>query len=209
VERLVAAGVDAVRIGHPARVLPSVVEHTLDEKTAAHDQAKIAAELVREALRLRGDARKRQQRRGPGRVSGGRGAEREGRKMVAEARELEDRAEAAVLEKAEVVLATLTGLESRALADRTFDLAVIDEATQAVEPAVYLALLRAGRAVLAGDHRQLPPTVISPDAAGLSVSPFQPAPAAAPPGVGAAPGAHPAEPPRQSAPRAAPSPRPD
>src|SRR5947207_9329821 len=67
VERLVAAGIDAVRVGHPARVLPSVVEHTLDQKTATHDQARIAADLVAEALRLRADARKRKQRRGPGR----------------------------------------------------------------------------------------------------------------------------------------------
>src|SRR5205814_10182357 len=69
VERLVAAGIDAVRIGHPARVLPSVVEHTLDQKTRDHDQARIAADLVKEAFRLRADARKSRQRRGPGRFS--------------------------------------------------------------------------------------------------------------------------------------------
>src|SRR5438067_34670 len=173
VERLVASGIDAVRIGHPARVLPSVVEHTLDQKTATHDQARIAADLVAEALRLRADARKRKQRRGPGRFSEAREAEREARKLLAEARELEDRAELAVLERAQVILATLTGLESRALAGRGFDLAVIDEATQSVEPAIYLALLRADRAVLAGDHRQLPPTVLSPEAQALSVSLFE------------------------------------
>jgi superfamily I DNA and/or RNA helicase len=44
-----------------------------------------------------------------------------------------------------------------------------------VEPAVYLALLRAERAVLAGDHLQLPPTVLSPRAAegGLGTSLFE------------------------------------
>ena len=179
VERLVAAGVDAVRIGHPARVLPSVVEHTLDQRTKGHDQARIAADLVREALRLRADARKSKQRRGPGRFSEARSSEREARKLMAEARELEDRAESFVLESAQVICATLTGLESRVLQDwsangqRRFDLAVVDEATQSVEPAVYLALLRADRAVLAGDHKQLPPTVLSPDAQALSVSLFE------------------------------------
>src|SRR4051812_7931271 len=39
VERLAAAGVDAVRVGHPARVLPAVLEHTLEERVRAHDQA--------------------------------------------------------------------------------------------------------------------------------------------------------------------------
>ena len=191
VERLVALGVDAVRIGHPARVLPSVVEHTLDQRTREHDQGRIAADLVKEAWRLRADARKRKQRRGPGRFSEARAEEREARKLLAEARELEDRAELAVLSGAQVILATLTGLESRALeawgsaprraeakgrsigGGRRFDLAVVDEATQAVEPAVYLALLRADRAVLAGDHLQLPPTVLSPDAQELSLSLFE------------------------------------
>jgi len=173
VERLVAAGVDAVRVGHPARVLPAVVEHTLDQKTRAHPQAQVASELVEQALRLRADARKRKQRRGPGRFSEARAQEREARQLLAEARELEDRAERDVLERAQVVLATLTGIESRALEGRTFALAVVDEATQAVEPAAYLALLRADRAVLAGDHLQLPPTVISPDAQELGFSLFE------------------------------------
>lgn len=173
VERLVAQGVDAVRIGHPARVLPSVVEHTLDQRTRDHEQARIAADLVKEAWRLRADARKRNQRRGPGRFSEAREAEREARKLLAEARELENRAQRSVLSGAQVILATLTGLESRALEGRLFDLAVVDEATQSVEPAVYLALLRAGRAVLAGDHLQLPPTVLSPEAQALSLSLFE------------------------------------
>src|SRR5436190_18572594 len=172
-ERLVAAGIDVVRVGHPARVLPAVVEHTLDQKTEAHPQARIAAELVAQALQLRADARKRHQRRGPGRFSEARAQEREARQLLAEARELEDRAEVAVLDKAQVVLATLTGIESRALEGRRFSLAVVDEATQAVEPAAYLALLRAERAVLAGDHLQLPPTVLSPDAQELSISLFE------------------------------------
>src|SRR5207302_7741207 len=76
---------------------------------------------------------------------------------------------------APVVLATLTGLESNALRDRRFDLAVIDEATQALEPAIYLALLKSQRAVLAGDHLQLPPTVLSEAAqkGGLAVTLFE------------------------------------
>jgi len=57
-------------------------------------------------------------------------------------------------------------------ADRVFDLLVIDEAGQGIEPSAWIGLLRCGRVVLAGDHCQLPPTVLSPEAAreGLSVS---------------------------------------
>jgi len=174
-ERLIAAGLDGVRVGHPARVLESLLGHTLEARTAAHERSRIAAGLVAEALALRRSASRRKQRRGPGRFSEARVAEREARALLAEARSLEARAQAEVLDRATVVLATLTGLEGRAMAGRRFDLAVIDEATQAVEPAAWLALLRAGRAVLAGDHLQLPPTVLSAaaQAGGLGVSLFE------------------------------------
>jgi hypothetical protein len=175
VERLAEAGVDGVRVGHPARVLPAVLAHTLEARVASHEAARIARGLVAEALELRRAARKRKGRRGPGRFSEAREAERDARVLLAEARALEARAEEEVLARAPVVLATLTSLDAPALARRRFALAVVDEATQAVEPAAYLALLRAERAVLAGDHLQLPPTVLSAvaQAGGLGVSLFE------------------------------------
>jgi len=174
-ERLLEAGVDGVRIGHPARVLPSLLAHTLEAKVEGHEAARIAQGLVDEALALRRGARKRRDRRGPGRYSEAREAERRSRELLAEARGLEARAEAEVLSRAQVVCATLTGLDAPPLEGRRFGLAVVDEATQAVEPAAYLALLRAGRAVLAGDHLQLPPTVLSAEAqaGGLGISLFE------------------------------------
>jgi Cdc6-like AAA superfamily ATPase len=174
-ERLLAAGVEGVRVGHPARVLPALLDHTLEALAEAHEASGIARGLVEEALALRRDARKRRQRRGPGRFSEARAAERDARALLAEARALEARAEAEVLDRAPVVLATLTGLDGPALAGRRFDLAVVDEATQAVEPAALLALRRVGRAVLAGDHLQLPPTVLSAaaQAGGLGTSLFE------------------------------------
>jgi predicted DNA helicase len=173
-ERLAAAGLSCIRVGHPARVLPVLLEHTLEAKASAHEAARIAEELVDEALSLRRDARKRRQRRGPGRFSESREKERDARALLAEARALEARAEAEVLDRAQVVLATLTSLDARALAGRRFGLALVDEATQALEPATYLALLRADRAVLAGDPLQLPPTVLSPAAQqGLGISLFE------------------------------------
>ncbi|MFL5404757.1 MAG: AAA domain-containing protein [Myxococcales bacterium] len=175
VERLAAAGVRPVRLGHPARVLETVLDHTLEARVREHEQGRIAADLVREALKMRDASRKQRTKRGPGRFSESRAMEREARALFAEAREREDRAEADVLERAEVVLATLTGVDTPALRGRRFELAVVDEATQAIEPAAYLALLRADRAVLAGDHLQLAPTVLSTVAqkGGLGVSLFE------------------------------------
>jgi hypothetical protein len=175
VERLAAAGLGCVRLGHPARVLPAVLAHTLEARTEGHEAARIARGLVEEAIALRRTASKRKQRRGPGRFSESRAQFRDARALLAEARALEARAEAEVLDRADVVLATLTSLDAPPLQGRRFALAVVDEATQAVEPAIYLALLRCERAVLAGDHLQLPPTVLSAEAqaGGLGISLFE------------------------------------
>ncbi|HUK65317.1 MAG TPA: AAA domain-containing protein [Anaeromyxobacteraceae bacterium] len=174
-ERLGEAHIDGVRVGHPARVLPSVLDRTLEAQVASHEAARIAKDLVAQALTLRRTANKRRGRRGPGRFSEARADEREARGLLAEARALEERAEEEVLSRAKVVLATLTSLDTPTLARRRFPLAVVDEATQAVEPASYLALLKCERAVLAGDHLQLPPTVLSSTAlaGGLGVSLFE------------------------------------
>src|SRR5690606_12028695 len=65
---------------------------------------------------------------------------------------------------ADVLCVTLTGIDSDVLGARQFDLAVIDEACQSTEPACWIPLLRSQRLVLAGDHFQLPPTVVSHEA---------------------------------------------
>ena len=46
-----------------------------------------------------------------------------------------------------------------------FDLAVIDECSQALEIACWIGLVQVKKAVLAGDHLQLPPTIMSESAA--------------------------------------------
>ena len=58
---------------------------------------------------------------------------------------------------------------------RKYKTAFIDEAGQALEPACWIPLLRTGRAIFAGDHFQLPPTIKSTDAAkgGLAITLFE------------------------------------
>ena len=49
----------------------------------------------------------------------------------------------------------------RYLPDGHFSLVVIDECAQALEVSCWIPLLLASKCVLAGDHQQLPPTIIS------------------------------------------------
>lgn len=169
-------GLPAVRAGHPARVAPGLQEHTLDVMVEAHEDRKLARQLFEEAFDLLGYARRQRQKgRSRERFANARESAAEARKLMDEARALERKAVRSVLAKAKVVCATLSSLDSPAIASETFDLVLLDEATQAVEPLSLLAFLRAPVVVLAGDHQQLPPTVLSLDAAraGLSVSLFE------------------------------------
>lgn len=61
------------------------------------------------------------------------------------------------------------------LTGRTFDVALVDEASQISTPAVLAPLLKARSFVLVGDHYQLSPLVTSPEAAaqGYGVSLFR------------------------------------
>jgi ATP-dependent RNA/DNA helicase IGHMBP2 len=71
-----------------------------------------------------------------------------------------------------VVCATLTGLDREMLSKQHFDWCVMDEASQCTEAAAWAPLQIADRLVLAGDPFQLPPTIISAQAAaeGFNVS---------------------------------------
>src|SRR5262249_53081042 len=88
----------------------------------------------------------------------------EARALLTDSRRLEAQTVDRILDGASILCATLTGLDSEVLGQRQFDLAVIDEASQSTEPACWLPLLRCRRLALAGDHCQLPPTVISREA---------------------------------------------
>ncbi|MEZ6134018.1 MAG: AAA domain-containing protein [Pirellulaceae bacterium] len=106
-----------------------------------------------------------------GRNSRSRESNRERGELFAEAGRLRQQARALekstinhVINSADVICTTMT-LDDELLSNRRFDLVVVDEACQCVEPAVWQAMLRADRLVLAGDHCQLPPTVVSTEAA--------------------------------------------
>jgi ATP-dependent RNA/DNA helicase IGHMBP2 len=153
-ERLLAAGLRIVRIGQPVRVLPAVVEHTLAALVAAAEEQKLLRDVRRELQLLQ----KRLQRAS----RADRAALRADlRRLRGEQRQLESAIVQGLLDSADVVLTTTTGAADVALGERTFDLAVVDEAAQAVEAACWIPLLRAPKAVLAGDHCQLGPLVTS------------------------------------------------
>ncbi|MFN6302302.1 MAG: AAA domain-containing protein [Planctomycetota bacterium] len=168
-EKLVALRVDAVRIGHPARVLESLQEHTLDYLVEADPAMKVIREMRRESELLSSKAG-RWTRAKP--VPGAReDLKQEARRLRNDAKIFEQQIINTKLDRADVICAT-TNYDPEILGDRTFDLGVIDEACQSTEPGYWPVVLRVEKLVLAGDHCQLPPTVLSTQAnlEGLSKS---------------------------------------
>ncbi len=182
-------GLDVVRIGHPVRIDPALEAHSLAARLEAHP-VRMELERVRKLLEPLLEERDRHLKPTPGTLRGmspervrtlaaqGRGmrgigaeqmasmaawidADREAGRFYDRLRELEEEATAQIIDGADVVCATNATVGGEAMQGRRFDVALIDEAGQQIEPSTLLPLLRADRAVLAGDHRQLPPTVVS------------------------------------------------
>ncbi|CAL4117470.1 unnamed protein product, partial [Meganyctiphanes norvegica] len=170
VERLAAVGVRVVRIGHPARATELTQRHTLDALMHHCDESEILDDIHKD---ISGNVTKLKTARHKGeRIR----IQNEIKTFRKELRERESRLTKQILSGADVVLATLTssskGGPLKHLPDDHFDLAVIDECSQSIEASCYMALLQAPKLIIAGDHHQLPPTIISKQAAagGLDLS---------------------------------------
>uniref|UniRef100_A0A6Q2Z031 DNA-binding protein SMUBP-2 n=1 Tax=Esox lucius TaxID=8010 RepID=A0A6Q2Z031_ESOLU len=170
VERLAKAKARVLRLGHPARLLESIQKHSLDAVLAHSDNASIIADIRRDMDKAFMGMKKQRDK----------GEKIHLKREVSELRkELRTREAAAiteVLKRADVVLATNTGANDtgplKSLPADHFDWVVIDECAQALESSCWIPLLRARKCILAGDYKQLPPTIKSQTAAskGLSVS---------------------------------------
>ena len=160
-ERVAAEGINVLRIGNISRVDEEVLRHTLDFQVANHPDAKTIKKLKIEAAELRRKA-KRFKRNFGAEERRQRGAMfKEAGEISGWANQLEQRLIDQLLEGARVITCTLVGAASSMLAKRNFRTVIIDEAAQALEPATWIPILKAGRVVLTGDPYQLPPTIKS------------------------------------------------
>jgi superfamily I DNA and/or RNA helicase len=171
-ERLVAMMPDVLRIGHPARVFEALRGHTLDELVDTDPSSEVIRDMRRDVQGLMREA---------SRDFRGRDGYKRRQQILSEAGQLRSQIRGfersvirAVLDRAKVVCTTTT-IDDDLLGDRHFDTVVIDEACQGTLPSIWQAVHRGDRIILAGDHQQLPPTVLSSEAsvAGLKESLMQ------------------------------------
>ena len=152
-EKLSDRGVNVLRIGNPTRVTDKMLADTYERRFEAHPAY---TELwgIRRAIRQIYDH-----------GSGSRESRHQKIARLKErASELEYQINENLFSEARVIACTLTGSASHLLLGRRFGTLFIDEAAQAMEAACWIAAQKADRIILAGDHRQLPPTIKCPEA---------------------------------------------
>jgi superfamily I DNA and/or RNA helicase len=158
------AGVSIVRIGNLAKVEEDTTAHTLDVLLSQDRDFKQIRELKKRASEMRKMGAKYRRSFGREEAEQRKLLFQEAKNLNKEARELESYIVNKLIDQAQVIACTLIGSTHEYIRSKIFDLVVIDEAGQALEPACWVAILKAEKVVMAGDPFQLPPTVKSHEA---------------------------------------------
>lgn len=189
------------RLGHPQRVSKHNITQTLAYKVENHElneKIKKIHKKIDKLFEKRSVFTKPtpQYRRGYGdydilhnasKGKGGRGISAEKMKSMAkwieisqeideahdEIKRIENKMIKDIIDKSNVILATNSSAALEAIAKTKFDVAIIDEASQATIPSILIPISKASRFILAGDHKQLPPTIISEQALELENTLFE------------------------------------
>ena len=189
------------RLGHPQRVSKHNISYSLAYKIEKHPLNKKIRKIHKKIDKLiekRSSYTKPtpQYRRGYGdydilyqasKGKGGRGISPDKMKSMAQwieynqqideahsdIKRVENRMIKNIIEESDVILATNSSSALESISNTKFDVAIIDEASQATIPSILIPIAKAHRFILAGDHKQLPPTIISAKAGELSNTLFE------------------------------------
>ena len=167
---LITQGVHILRVGNTSKVDETIFLHTPEGRLANSKQQKEIKELKIRAEQFRKMALKYKRSFGK--------AEKEQRNLLfkevknirAEIKKIQAYNEEKLYREADVILGTPIGLYDSKINHFTFNTLVMDEAGQCIEPLAWCIFPLAQKYVLAGDHLQLPPTVLSNEAARMGLN---------------------------------------
>ena len=167
---LIAQSLQVLRVGNTSKVDETIFQHTPEGKLNNSKQLKEIKQLKIRAEEFRKMALKYKRSFGK--------AEREQRNLLfkevkdirTEIKKLQAYNEEKLYTEAEVILGTPVGLYDAKINHLSFHTLLIDEAGQCIEPLAWTIFPLAKKYVLAGDHFQLPPTVLSNEAARLGLN---------------------------------------
>jgi len=190
-----------VRIGHPAKIESHLMKFSLDVKVRRDKRYKEVEKIIKKIDDLKYLQEKRTKKPTPGRRrgmsdeeilalakegKGKRGIKADWIKEMAEwikiqqninklydkKNEIVNEIMEDILNIADIVFATNSACGGEFLEEREFDVVFIDEAAQAMEPSSLIPFIKGSQVIFAGDHKQLPPTILSNDDR-LKVSMFE------------------------------------
>lgn len=167
---LIRKSLQVLRVGNTSKVDEEIFSHTPEGKLTHARQQKEIKELKKRAEEFRRMAVKYKRSFGK--------AEREQRNLLFkevknirnEIKKLQAYNENKLYSNASVILGTPIGLYDAGISHILFQTLVIDEAGQCIEPLAWCIFPLASKYVLAGDHLQLPPTVLSHQAVLLGLN---------------------------------------
>ena len=167
---LIQQGVQVLRVGNSSKVDEIIFPHTPEGKLNNSKQLKEIKQLKIRAEEFRKMALKYKKHFGK--------AEREQRNLLfkevknirSEIKKIQAYNEEKLFSDASVIAGTPIGLYDAKINRLIFHTLVIDEAGQCIEPLAWCIFPLAKKYVLAGDHLQLPPTVLSHEAAKLGLN---------------------------------------
>jgi len=167
---LIAQNLKILRVGNTSKVDETIFQHTPEGRLSNSKQLKEIKQLKIRAEEFRKMALKYKRSFGK--------TEREQRNLLfkevknirTEIKQLQAYNEEKLYTEADVILGTPVGLYDSKINHLTFQTLVIDEAGQCIEPLAWCIFPLAQKYVLAGDHLQLPPTVLSNEAARLGLN---------------------------------------
>lgn len=189
------------RLGHPQRVSQDNITYTLAYKVEKHSLNNRISKIqknINKLIEKRSSFTKPtpQYRRGfsdhdilyhASKGKGGRGINPEKMKSMAqwldynleidelhdEIKRIENKMIKNIIDESDVILSTNSSAALDSISQTKFDVAIVDEASQATIPSVLIPIAKAHRFILAGDHKQLPPTIISSQAYDLQDTLFE------------------------------------
>ncbi len=193
--------INSVRLGHPQRVSRKNIEKTLAYKVENHPQRSKIKEIEKEIEKII-SKRDQNHKPSPGLKRGLsdtqimlNAVKRRGIRGISpnviismarwielnkkvdeyhlKLRKIESNIVADIIKKSEVVLCTNSSAALDYLKGIKFQVVVVDEASQSTIPSILIPISKARRFILAGDHRQLPPTILNPQCKPLEKTLFE------------------------------------
>lgn len=161
---LIESGTKVLRVGNSSKVSADIFPFTPEGKLQSSRSQKEIKDLRIRAEEFRKMALKYKRHFGK--------AEREQRNLLfkevkqirAEIRKIQEYNEEKLYAEADVLLGTPVGLKDAEIEKNGYNTLVIDEAGQCLEPLAWCVIPLSQKLILAGDHWQLPPTILSEEA---------------------------------------------